>query len=93
MGMHDAWPRLGDIEAPTLAIGGSRDVITPASVATATAAAVPGGEAEILEGATHYAPVEFPDELNARIEQFLVDRVGERWGRSALALRATQASN
>jgi pimeloyl-ACP methyl ester carboxylesterase len=93
MGSHDAWPRLGEITAPTLAIGGSRDMITPASVATATAAAVPGGEAEILDGASHYAPVEFPDELNERIERFLVERVGGRWGRSALAAPPAQASN
>ncbi|MGD0082165.1 MAG: alpha/beta hydrolase [Acidimicrobiales bacterium] len=93
MGSHDAWPRLGEITAPTLAIGGTRDLFTPASVAVATAAAVPGGEVEILEGASHYAPVEFPDELNQRIEQFLAERVGGRWGRSALATPRAQASN
>jgi pimeloyl-ACP methyl ester carboxylesterase len=93
MGGHNAWPRLGEIAAPTLAIGGTRDVITPASVATATAAAVPGAEVEILDGASHYAPVEFPEELNERIERFLVERVGGRWGRSALATPPAAASN
>ncbi|HKH88222.1 MAG TPA: alpha/beta hydrolase [Acidimicrobiales bacterium] len=93
MGGHDAWPRLGEITAPTLAIGGTRDVVTPASVATAMAAAVPDGEVELLTGASHYAPVEFPRELNERIERFLVERVGGRWGRSALAGPAAQASN
>src|SRR5271166_3870839 len=60
MGQHDAWPRLGAITAPTLAIGGTRDLFTPASVALDTAAAVQAGEAEIIEGATHYVPIEFP---------------------------------
>lgn len=76
MGLHDATGRLGEIPVPLLAIGGRRDTITPAAVALATAAAAPRGEAFVLDGATHYAPLEFPDVLNERIGRFLAERVG-----------------
>jgi pimeloyl-ACP methyl ester carboxylesterase len=76
MGAHDATVRLGEIAVPLLAVGGGRDMITPAAVAVATAAAAPAGESFVVEGATHYLPLEFPDVLNDRIGRFLADRVG-----------------
>ena len=71
MGRHDAWSRLGEIRAPVLAVGGTRDLVTPPGVAEAVAAAVPQGDSLLIEGATHYAPLEFPDELNVHIDRFL----------------------
>lgn len=93
MADHDAWPRLNEITAPTLCIGGTRDLFTPPEVAKQTAEAVQHGEAEVIDGASHYAPVEYPDLVNERIERFLVERVDGRWGRSALALEGPQPSN
>ena len=75
MGYHDAWSRLSEITVPTLAIGGTRDLFTPTEVATATARAIPKGEAFVIDGASHYAPVEFPEVINERIERFLDERV------------------
>ena len=75
MGKHDARPRLGEVRAPALVVGGTRDLFTPVATAEATAAAIPDAELLLLPGATHYAPLEFPDVLNDRIEHFLAERV------------------
>jgi pimeloyl-ACP methyl ester carboxylesterase len=75
MGRHDAWPRLAEITAPVLTIGGTRDLFTPPEVAERVAAAVPTGEAFVIDGASHYAPVEFPALINARIEEFIGSRL------------------
>jgi pimeloyl-ACP methyl ester carboxylesterase len=77
MGRHDARPRLGELRVPTLVVGGTRDLFTPVQTIEATANAIPGAEVFILPEATHYAPLEFPDELNARIDRFLADRSGD----------------
>lgn len=71
MGRHDAWARLGELRAPTLVIGGTADLFLPVATLEAIAAAIPGAELFVVPGATHYLPVEHPDELAARFEQFL----------------------
>jgi pimeloyl-ACP methyl ester carboxylesterase len=75
MGRHDAWPRLGELSVPTLVVGGTRDLFTPVEAIEATARAIPRAEVFLLRGASHYAPLEFADELNDRIERFVADRV------------------
>lgn len=92
MGCHDAWDRLGEIRVPVLAVGGTHDMITPASVASAIAAGVCDGEAFIIEGATHYVPLEFPDELNDRIERFLSASVDAGWRQARTEARSTPRS-
>jgi len=78
MGEHDAWPRLGEVAVPTLVVGGTRDLFLPEATLRATAAAIPGAELLVVEGATHYLPLEFPDLLDARIRRFLAERVDRR---------------
>lgn len=75
MGRHDAWPRLGELAVPLLAVGGAADRITPGRVAEEMAAAA-AGEAVVFGRGTHYVPLEFPTELIERLERFLTDRVG-----------------
>ena len=75
MARHDAWPRLGELDVPTLVVGGTRDLFLPARTVTAIAAAIPGAELWVVEGGTHYLPVEVPEALDARIERFLAERV------------------
>lgn len=72
---HDAWPRLDELRAPTLVVGGTRDAFLPQRTIEATAAAIAGAELLLLTGATHYLPVEFPAELAAETRRFLADRV------------------
>jgi pimeloyl-ACP methyl ester carboxylesterase len=77
MARHDAWPRLGELRRPVLVAGGTADLFLPVSTIEATVAAIPGAELWLVPGATHYLPVEVPDELAARIERFLAERLEE----------------
>jgi pimeloyl-ACP methyl ester carboxylesterase len=76
MGRHDAWPRLGEVSVPTLVVGGTRDRFLPEATLRAIAAAVPGAELLVVEGATHYLPLEFPGLLDERIRRFVAERIG-----------------
>lgn len=59
----DARPGLGAIAAPALVVGGSEDAgVTPEQVA-GLAAAIPGSQLEILEGAGHLSLLEHPEVL------------------------------
>jgi pimeloyl-ACP methyl ester carboxylesterase len=78
MARHDAWPRLGELQVPSLVIGGTADLFLPVASVEATARAIPGAELWVRPGASHYLPVEFPDELAARVDRFLTDRVDPR---------------
>jgi pimeloyl-ACP methyl ester carboxylesterase len=75
MGEHDAWPRLGELRAPALVVGGTADLFLPRRAVEATAAAIPGAELCVVPGATHYLPVEVPELLADRIERFVAERV------------------
>lgn len=70
LGDHDASHYLADVRAPTLVITGDRDRMTPHSLAAAMAEKIPESELLLVRGATHYAPVEFPELVNLRIEKF-----------------------
>jgi pimeloyl-ACP methyl ester carboxylesterase len=71
LGEHDATDLLHRIEVPTLIITGSRDFFTPLPTARAMEQAIPGAKLVVIEGATHYAAVEFPREVNEAIRSFL----------------------
>jgi pimeloyl-ACP methyl ester carboxylesterase len=76
MARHDAWPRLGTLRLPVLVVGGTADLFLPVRTIEAIAAAIPDAELCLLPGATHYLPVEFPDELAGRLERFVTERLG-----------------
>ncbi len=78
MARHDAGPRLGDVTVPSLVVGGTRDLFLPTSTLRATAAAIPGAELLVVEGATHYLPLEYPGLLDRRIRRFEAERLGRR---------------
>lgn len=75
MAVHDAWSRLGELTVPTLVVGGTRDLFLPQHTLRAMADAIPGAELTVIDGATHYLPLEFPELLDARIRQFEAERV------------------
>ncbi|MEM7437299.1 MAG: alpha/beta hydrolase [Myxococcota bacterium] len=74
VGEHDAWDLLPQIDVPTLLITGSRDAFTPRSAAQRMTRRIRGSELMVLPGATHYAPFEYPEMLNLRLEKFLRER-------------------
>ena len=74
MGEHDAWDLLPTIDVPVLIITGSRDLLTPRTAAERMARRTRGSEIMIIPGATHYAPLEYPEMVNLRLEKFFRER-------------------
>lgn len=70
---HDASGVLHKITVPTLIISGHRDILTPVKTAERMAEAIPHAELFIINHASHYAYMEFPDLINQRLEQFLIE--------------------
>lgn len=75
-GEHSAADLLPDIEVPALIIAGDRDTFTPTRYAEEMAAAIPGAELFMAQGGTHVVPLERKEQVAARVEQFLRERVG-----------------
>lgn len=67
----DFRPRLGNIEAPTLVLCGEQDVISPPQEMRKIAMAIPGAKYVEIPGASHMAPLEMPELVNAELEAFL----------------------
>jgi fermentation-respiration switch protein FrsA (DUF1100 family) len=74
LAVHDAWTALPSITVPTLVIAGEHDMMTPWELAKKMAGQVPGADFYLVRGATHYAPVEYPDLLNLRVEKFFREK-------------------
>ncbi len=68
---HDAEPDLGALHVKTLVIAGGRDPLFSARRARELSERLSHAELHIVPEATHYAPLEFPEHVNARIERFL----------------------
>ncbi len=52
------------------------DTFTPMTLAQEMAAAIPDAELDVIEDASHAAPVEQPDRIAERVEEFLSSRLG-----------------
>jgi pimeloyl-ACP methyl ester carboxylesterase len=68
---HDATPALRGLTVPTLFIAGARDPLFSPRLAEKLCAQIERAELYVVPRATHYAPLEFPELVNARIERFL----------------------
>jgi pimeloyl-ACP methyl ester carboxylesterase len=68
---HDGPRSLAHVAAPVLVVAGSRDLLFPPSAARDLVSRLPRGELFVVDAGTHYAPAEFPDLVNSRIERFL----------------------
>jgi pimeloyl-ACP methyl ester carboxylesterase len=68
---HDAGDALGGIEARTLVIGGSDDVLFPDGIVEETARRIPRGELHVVEDCGHGAFEERKDEFNGEALRFL----------------------
>ncbi len=71
---HDPSPRVDQTRVPTLLVTGQRDLVSPRDAIEAASRRIPGSETFVIRGASHYAPLEFPELINLRIEKFLRER-------------------
>jgi len=68
---HDVRDVLPRIRVPTLLLYGDRDVRSPAAVAEAMHAQIPGSRLVFIRGAGHMGHLEAPDAFNAEVRGFL----------------------
>lgn len=72
---HNSRDYLGDIEAPTLIVGGEFDTFTPMWLSKEMQQLMPNAELIMIPGGSHTAPIEMPDLVNLRIEKFVRDKI------------------
>jgi pimeloyl-ACP methyl ester carboxylesterase len=68
---HDGSRVLSRLSSPVLVVTGSRDILLPPRVARDLVGRLPRAELYVVADGTHYAPAEFPQLVNARIDRFL----------------------
>ncbi|MFH2006338.1 MAG: alpha/beta hydrolase [bacterium] len=71
LGEHDACDVVDRVTCPSLIITGDRDIMTPVKTAEHIRGRIPDCDLKVIKGATHYAAVEFPDQVIQAIEEFL----------------------
>ncbi|WP_311243579.1 alpha/beta fold hydrolase [Microbacterium sp. WCS2018Hpa-23] len=71
---YDVRHRLGEIDAPVLAVWGEHDQVTPESSAREIAAGVRDGRATAVLDASHLAPVDAPAAVAEVLSRFLNER-------------------
>ena len=75
-GEHSAADLLRTVDVPVLVIAGDRDQFTPLAETEQMAAALPQAELVMVSGGTHVVPIERPEMVAERVEEFLRERVG-----------------
>ncbi|HTQ08389.1 MAG TPA: alpha/beta hydrolase [Polyangiaceae bacterium] len=70
---HDTAARLAAVKQRTLVVAGERDPLFSPRVARDLSERLPHAELYVVPRATHYAPLEFPELVNARIDAFLAE--------------------
>jgi len=68
---HDAKSVLETITCPTLLVFGTRDMMTPLTIAKEMENLIPNASLQTIRGGSHYAAVEFPHEMNLILRSFL----------------------
>lgn len=84
LGDHDARDLLPSIDVPTLIITGDKDLFTPVFTARKMNKKIAGSRLVVLEGASHYTPIEAP----ARIAEELLGFLGGVPGFGAVQARS-----
>jgi pimeloyl-ACP methyl ester carboxylesterase len=67
----DVMDRVSQIETPTLAICGSRDIMTPPKYSHYLVEKMPNARVVVVDGGTHMVFAEMPREVNAAIDEFV----------------------
>lgn len=70
LAQYDVTARLGAVEVPVLAVFGENDAVSPEIHARTIAFAVKDGRTAQIDGASHLAPAEFPDEVASVLLDF-----------------------
>ncbi len=83
LGEHTAWDVLPSLKIPTLIIAGGKDGFCPPHLSRKAASLIPHCDYEMYETATHAGIVEFPAEINERLDRFLEERFPKTIGKSA----------
>ena len=71
--VFDVMGRISAVQAPTLAICGEEDQLTPPKYSRFLGERIAGARVVVVTGAGHYVQVEKPDETTAAMREFLVD--------------------
>lgn len=71
LGRHDARDLLSAIDIPVLIITGDKDLMTPVFTARRMNQRISGSRLIVLEGGSHYTPLEFPDALGREVALFV----------------------
>jgi len=71
LGAHDARDVLPTLGMPVLIVTGDRDLMTPVFTARKMNKLIPGSRLVVIPGASHYAPVEYPEIICAELQAFL----------------------
>jgi len=71
---HDAWDSLPGILAPVLVVAAEHDLFTPLHLSRRMSRILPNAELVVLIGGSHAAPLEQPQRITARVDQFLRQR-------------------
>lgn len=74
----DVMDRLNEIAISTLVIVGSEDVMTPVKYSEFLQANIENAKIKLIEGGSHYVFVDYPNEVNSAIDEFLVCNVDAR---------------
>lgn len=75
---HDMAAALRAVKQLTLVVAGERDPLFSPRLGRELTERLPRAELYVVPGATHYAPLEFPELLNARIDRFLAEIARQR---------------
>jgi pimeloyl-ACP methyl ester carboxylesterase len=92
MRAHSARDVLSTVTVPTLIVAGNLDPFTPVTVARTMHEEIPHSEMVVLEGASHGAVIEKPDDANFAVTSFLERHVGSAGAPSASSGGALRAS-
>jgi pimeloyl-ACP methyl ester carboxylesterase len=82
----DALARLGEIAAPTLALCGAEDQLTPPKYARFFGERIAGARVVLTAGAGHYVQVEQPDATTAALRDLVTAVASTGAGRAAPAV-------
>jgi pimeloyl-ACP methyl ester carboxylesterase len=67
----DGRARISQVQAPTLVIAGDKDALTPTTTQRALYAELPNSELLIIPNGSHCVQLDFPEEVNEKIHNFL----------------------